>query len=399
MASPIDPFLAPHRTVERTLREAIGIPGAVGLILAGFLAWAIFDLVKMATYVDKLDQLNAQAHHFEKLMVDEETGMRGYQVTGIDLFLEPMEHAETETDDAFTNLSRQAEMIDQKARVPVLRAHFLRWKDFAETMINYRRQGDPHYLDPTLNARGKQLMDGLRGEVQTLVTVCEALRDQREREVRTWVAAVVMITTALAIVGVAILGVFTRKRVRDVAREYERASEEQFQDSLTGLFNRRGFLTLSHQQILLAVRSHQRLTLFYFDLDGLKQINDTLGHHQGSQALVDFADVLRLTFRTSDTLARLGGDEFAALATHSNDDTAGIIKQRLESNLTIQNGKGLRPFKLRVSTGSVAFDADSDKDIEVALMEADAKMYVQKRKHHKEAGVPDSERIDVRGNR
>ena len=86
------------------------------------------------------------------------------------------------------------------------------------------------------------------------------------------------------------------------------------QDELTHLHNRRGFYLLAEQQLKLNCRTQERLSLFTFDLDGLKKINDTLGHPAGDQALRDAARALRSTFRQSDILARVGGDEFYVLA-------------------------------------------------------------------------------------
>lgn len=60
-------------------------------------------------------------------------------------------------------------------------------------------------------------------------------------------------------------------------------------------------------------RAGLSLTVLYFDLDGLKQVNDTLGHDAGSNLLRDFASVLRTSFRRSDVTARLGGDEFGVV--------------------------------------------------------------------------------------
>src|SRR6267143_4698500 len=85
-------------------------------------------------------------------------------------------------------------------------------------------------------------------------------------------------------------------------------------DELTGLHNRRGFLSLATQQLRLALRNGHGLLLFFVDVDNLKETNDSYGHQEGDSVLVRFADALRETFRDSDVLARLAGDEFAVLA-------------------------------------------------------------------------------------
>lgn len=99
-------------------------------------------------------------------------------------------------------------------------------------------------------------------------------------------------------------------------------------DDLTGLRNRRGFFTLAEQHLKMAHRTGQPFLLAFIDLDGLKQINDTLGHPEGDLALLETASVLRDTFRQSDILARLGGDEFAALAIGASEEGAEILRKR-----------------------------------------------------------------------
>jgi PAS domain S-box-containing protein len=100
-------------------------------------------------------------------------------------------------------------------------------------------------------------------------------------------------------------------------------------DELTGLCNRRGFLALAEQHLKLARRLRRSVCLVFADLDDLKQINDTLGHQCGDEALVKTAEVLRETFRHSDILGRLGGDEFMALAMEDSKQTPAKILNRL----------------------------------------------------------------------
>ena len=84
-------------------------------------------------------------------------------------------------------------------------------------------------------------------------------------------------------------------------------------DELTGLPNRRAFITLSEQALKLAMRMERDVLMIFIDVDRLKDINDTWGHLVGDRALIDTARVLRESFREADIVARLGGDEFVAL--------------------------------------------------------------------------------------
>lgn len=104
-------------------------------------------------------------------------------------------------------------------------------------------------------------------------------------------------------------------------------------DTLTGLPNRALFYDRLHQAVLLAQRSGGNLALFYMDLDGFKQVNDTLGHHAGDALLEVVAKRLSREVRASDTVARLGGDEFTIIlnATHPNEDLSNIAKKIIQS--------------------------------------------------------------------
>jgi diguanylate cyclase (GGDEF)-like protein/PAS domain S-box-containing protein len=171
--------------------------------------------------------------------------------------------------------------------------------------------------------------------------------------------------------------------------EHNRAKEElrslSLVDELTGLHNRRGFLTLAQQQLKLARRLPGQLFLVFADLDGLKPINDTLGHLSGDHALTDAADILRKTFRESDIVARLGGDEFAVLATGTPDMNSETLAKRLQGQLDVHNAGGRRPFRLSMSVGIVHYDSENPMPIIDLLRQADAAMYEQKRRKRESA--------------
>ena len=150
-------------------------------------------------------------------------------------------------------------------------------------------------------------------------------------------------------------------------------------DELTGLYNRRGFLTLAEQQFKMAGRTGQSLLLVFADLDGLKSINDTHGHHRGDLALVETAHVLREAFRDTDILARLSGDEFVALLTAGKDTGKESSVGRFKETLKEHNAYRGRNFRLSVSIGIALYDPSSPCSISELLEKADHLMYEQKR--------------------
>jgi two-component system cell cycle response regulator len=149
-------------------------------------------------------------------------------------------------------------------------------------------------------------------------------------------------------------------------------------DDLTGLYNRRGFLTLARQQIKIAHRLKKRLLLIYTDMDNLKWINDTLGHKEGDRALKEMAEIMSNTFRASDLVARMGGDEFAVLGLEEAEADFSKIRFRLQQKIAPPGKESARPYRLSFSMGFVQYDPERPEDIDELLARADKLMYVEK---------------------
>jgi two-component system cell cycle response regulator len=163
--------------------------------------------------------------------------------------------------------------------------------------------------------------------------------------------------------------------------EHLRRSAENLSliDELTQLNNRRGFFELGEQALQGARRGQHTLALFFMDLNGLKQINDTLGHIAGDEALRDMAQVLRHTFRGSDIVARLGGDEFVALAHLHGERDVATLCTRVREHLREFNASGPRPYQVDLSIGATLVDASTDQSLEELIARADEAMYQEKR--------------------
>ncbi len=170
----------------------------------------------------------------------------------------------------------------------------------------------------------------------------------------------------------------------------ERLRSLSFEDELTHVANRRGFLLLSHQQQILARRTREPMLVFVVDLDGFKRINDSLGHSAGDLALVDVALLLKHTFRDGDIVARLGGDEFAVLANDARDE--GLLLRRLSAKVDAHNASARRDYELSLSVGSICVEPDSTRTVEELLADADAVMYARKRAKKVGSGVRDISR-------
>ena len=154
-------------------------------------------------------------------------------------------------------------------------------------------------------------------------------------------------------------------------------------DDLTGLYNRRGFFTLADPHLKTARRAQKAASLIYADMDGLKIINDTHGHDEGSNALKEVADILRRTFRNSDIIARIGGDEFVILETHAGPNDPQRSIARLQENLRRRNAECAGAYELSLSTGVVSSGLDDCSTIEALLERGDRLMYQEKRSKHR----------------
>jgi diguanylate cyclase (GGDEF)-like protein len=159
-------------------------------------------------------------------------------------------------------------------------------------------------------------------------------------------------------------------------------------DELTGLYNRRGFMALAEQQMRVAQRFANEVTVFFADLDGLKRINDTLGHQSGDEAISAAATVIRRCFRKSDIIARLGGDEFAVLAVESRRENSSPIGLRLQSLVDEWNAEPGRAFVLSISLGTSHSDANHPLTLDEMLEQADQLMYINKKKKYREVLPP-----------
>jgi two-component system cell cycle response regulator len=151
-------------------------------------------------------------------------------------------------------------------------------------------------------------------------------------------------------------------------------------DELTGLNNRRGFMTLADQQLKVAKRAGWETALIFADIDNLKEINDTQGHQEGDKALVDTANIMRKTFRESDIIGRLGGDEFAVLLVCPPNGSAVDPTTRLKEALEEFNRAEERTYELSLSLGQAGGAPENPTSVDELISQADRAMYEDKRR-------------------
>jgi diguanylate cyclase (GGDEF)-like protein len=152
-------------------------------------------------------------------------------------------------------------------------------------------------------------------------------------------------------------------------------AHQALHDALTGLANR----TLFHDRIGHAVnprrRTDSRCAVVVVDLDGFKEINDSLGHAAGDELLVELSRRLESTLRTSDTVARLGGDEFGILLSEIRS-RADVLHAVERTKAAIEEPVALQGLSLSLEASiGIASYPDDGGDVETLLRAADAAMY------------------------
>lgn len=146
-------------------------------------------------------------------------------------------------------------------------------------------------------------------------------------------------------------------------------------DELTGLLNRRGFYEAAEREL----RASPSLTIIFIDVDGLKAVNDGLGHAAGDALLRDAAETIKSSFRQTDVVARVGGDEFCVLVPHPVGDPDGL-KHALSERFDKFNSSEVREYRLSASIGVAPSEGSADLD--ALILEADRRMYAEKQRRY-----------------
>lgn len=169
----------------------------------------------------------------------------------------------------------------------------------------------------------------------------------------------------------------------EVARLHEQLKGLAATDALTGLANRRSFLSRLVAEISRARRKESYLSVALIDLDGFKAINDAFGHANGDEVLIRVAEALTRGIRASDLAARFGGDEFVLLLPEATGGQAGEILGRFRGLKLSGPEREISPT-LSFSWGIASFPEDGG-DPDRLLHVADSRLYVMK-KSLREAG-------------
>ena len=212
---------------RRILNRNVGLPLGLGLVGALFFAVLIGYLLNVMRWVEHSDQVLNRASEVYKLTLDMETGMRGFLLSADENYLAPYELARGK----FGPLTEQlADIVvdnpSQIQRIERLRALQEQWDTYAEEVIVSRRDGGD-FLGDVGSGRGKNLMDGMRRELDTFISGERELRQQRNAEVSTgtlWGAGTYLV---ISILFSALLALFGRRELMNLSSTYAQAMARQ----------------------------------------------------------------------------------------------------------------------------------------------------------------------------
>ena len=151
-----------------------------------------------------------------------------------------------------------------------------------------------------------------------------------------------------------------------------------FRDALTGLYNRN---YLEQEILRISTGRYNPVGFISIDVDGLKLVNDNLGHSAGDKLLIIVGGIIKECFNPSDSIVRLGGDEFAVLMPVSNEITIQKACQRLYEKVAEYNMKN-STIPVSISIGWSVGNLGGDNSVYQFIEEADRLMYAEKEGKH-----------------
>ncbi|MGF7180271.1 ATP-binding protein [Tunturiibacter psychrotolerans] len=219
------------------LRQVFVLPVVALLVVAGALYFQIRGSNETVNLIQESDARISQATLLSKLVVDEESGLRGYETTGDTRFLQPFYEAESHLQTEIQNLDNLAGAdADQKHDIADLRDEHQTWQDAFALPVIATVRGGGQTNDVDLNLHGKVLMDNVRHDLDDIIQKAEASRTRRIARWHRQVHSLLLVLLALALGMGVLIGLFTRSRLHAVSAAYRgsldilsRRAEELYQ--------------------------------------------------------------------------------------------------------------------------------------------------------------------------
>jgi len=167
--------------------------------------------------------------------------------------------------------------------------------------------------------------------------------------------------------------------------------ESSYIDELTGVYNRRYLKEKQEDEIKAFIAKNVPFSVVMVDIDHFKEINDTYGHLRGDEIIKAFAQFLKNTLRSMDTVVRYGGDEFVCVMPHTVKHDAEVTYRRILKNCKEQKFEGL---KITLSAGIASYP-DNGRDFDELLDAADQALYDAKRSGRDRIKTPGEKKAEI----
>jgi PAS domain S-box-containing protein len=210
-----------QKLLQRRLTRAIAFPIALLLLVSGIFIWQTSNLLAALHWVEQTDRVIAQANLVQKLLIDMETGNRGYLLSGEQSFLEPYEQARAQVGSAIDELKQRVSgNPEQIRRIEALQQQQAEWTSTVPRVLALSQtQIDRSTIQPILLLR-KQKMDAMRSLVAEMIATEEGLRADRVQAAEQTTRFIIFTSIGLAIAIGAVLACFSWQQLKKVAQTY-----------------------------------------------------------------------------------------------------------------------------------------------------------------------------------
>lgn len=237
-----------QKVFRRQVRSLVIVPLIILLAIVGLLAYQVHRLTTAQAWVDHTDVVLGQSRLLLRVIIDQETGLRGYLLTDDQHFLQPYHQAEQSLPGLFQQLNASsADNTAQQQQLAIIQRSYDQWHAYAEGAIARARKGDPDVNSVAFSLTGKKMMDSLREQQQTFVD-----QEDQLKVLRTQHSQIAEQTVSWSLLGLLIIFAFilltqTRRSIRSVDSEYAAI--------LANLQNRTTELTESRERLRVTLRS------------------------------------------------------------------------------------------------------------------------------------------------
>ncbi len=150
-------------------------------------------------------------------------------------------------------------------------------------------------------------------------------------------------------------------------------------DSLTDTYNRRSGMQMLRNLLNSDTDTHLPVSICFLDINGLKDVNDVLGHQFGDELIVTISNAINKKIYPHDIFMRVGGDEFILILKNTSAEEAEILWSKIEESFKVINEVEDRLYIISVSHGIIEYNFEDDSHLDEILIQADAKMYENKK--------------------